>query len=294
MTTEKNIKDLFNATAYDRNGDKLGSIKEVFVDDNTGQPTFIEVGHGLFGMASSLVPMRGHRLSGDELKLAFDKDRIKDAPNLDADEHLTPEDQRRIYEHYRLTDARDEERYASDDRRDRDHGRREAAAGAGAGAGAGLGAAGERAESRPGQVHDHPDHGHRDHAGDDAMIRSEERLNVDKQNVETGEVRLRKHVVTDTETVEVPVTREEVRVEREPITDADARDLSGRDAAIGEDEASVTLHEERVNVSKESVPVEKVRLDKETVRDTETHTEEVRKEQIDADGLEGRDGRHAR
>ncbi|MFD5867738.1 PRC and DUF2382 domain-containing protein [Corynebacterium sp. NPDC060344] len=325
MTTEKNIKDLFNATAYDRNGDKLGAVKEVYVDDNSGQPTFVEVGHGLFGMSSSLVPMRGHRLSGEELKLAFDKERIKDAPSLDADNHLTPDDQRNIYEHYQLTDARDEERYIGDDRRDhghRDHdGHRDAAAGAGlgAGAGAGVGAAANRNETRPGQVQDRPDHvdsdltpeelerrergtdvpetnrtadhGHRDHADGDAMIRSEERLNVDKQNVETGEVRLRKHVVTDTETVEVPVTREEVRVEREPITDADARNLAGRDATIGEDEASVTLHGERVNVTKESVPVEKVNLGKETVRDTETHTEELRKEQIEADGLEGREPR---
>lgn len=316
MTTEKNIKDLFNATAYDRNGDKLGAVKEVYVDDNSGQPTFVEVGHGLFGMSSSLVPMRGHRLSGDELKLAFEKDRIKDAPNLDADNHLTPEDQRNIYDHYQLSDARDEERYIGDERRnlDDDH-RRNAGLGARAGAGAGLGAAGDR----PGRVHDRPDyvdsdlspeelerreggtdvpeqrhhgdrtdHGHRDHVDGDAMIRSEERLNVDKQNVETGEVRLRKHVVTDTETVEVPVTREEVRVEREPITDADARDLAGRDTHIGDDEASVTLHEERVNVTKESVPVEKVNLGKETVRDTETHTEELRKERIDADGLDDR------
>ena len=56
MANEKNIKDLFNATAYDRNGDKLGAVKEVFVDDNSGQPTFVEVGHGLFGMSSSVSP----------------------------------------------------------------------------------------------------------------------------------------------------------------------------------------------------------------------------------------------
>ena len=278
MITEKNLKDLFAATAYDKDGDKLGAVKEIFVDDETGQPAFAEVGHGLFGMSSSLVPMRGHRFSGEDLQLAFSKDRIKDAPDVGTDEHLTREDQQRVWDHYQLSDTEDTERYRAEERatRDVDH-RREAAAGAGAGAGAGV------AGNRPGHVADDRERvSDRDRTEGDSMVRSEERLNVDKENVETGQVRLRKHVVKDTETVEVPVTREEVRVEREPISREEAANV---DSKLGDDEASVTLHEERVNVSKESVPVEKVNLGKETVRDTETHTEELRKEQIEADGL---------
>ena len=116
MATEREVKDLFNATAFDKNGDKLGGVKEVFIDDDTGQPTFVEVGHGLFGMSSSLVPMRGHRLSDDDLQLAFDKDRIKDAPEFDTDNHLTPDDQRNIYDHYGVTGSEDVERYRGDDR----------------------------------------------------------------------------------------------------------------------------------------------------------------------------------
>ena len=284
MTTEKNLKDLFAATTYDKDGDKLGAVKEIFVDDETGQPAFAEVGHGLFGMSSSLVPMRGHRLSGEDLQLAFSKDRIKDAPDVGTDEHLTHEDQQRVWDHYQLSGTEDTERYRAEERatRDVDH-RREAAAGAGAGAGV--------AGNRPGHVaddrervsdRDRADVADRTRTEGDSMVRSEERLNVDKENVETGQVRLRKHVVKDTETVEVPVTREEVRVEREPISREEAANV---DSKLGDDEASVTLHEERVNVSKESVPVEKVNLGKETVRDTETHTEELRKEQIEADGL---------
>ena len=277
MATEKNIKDLFNATAYDRNGDKLGAVKEVFVDDNSGQPTFVEVGHGLFGMSSSLVPMRGHRLSGDQLQLAFDKDRIKDAPNLDADNHLTPEDQRNIYGHYQLTDAQDSERYLADERRERHadphhDGRRD----------------GDRGQTRPGQVHDRPDHVDSDLTPeelkrraalrDDADLRDADRAaaldgqaprdddrhghvghpdDVDRHDVSDlgghdaagrdrdasaghgadrdsglGEVRLRRHVVTDYETIEVPVTREEIRVERDTISDRDAHDAGhgSRDA----------------------------------------------------------------
>ena len=120
-------------------------------------------------------------------------------------------------------------------------------------------------------------------ADDNAIVRSEERLHVDKERVNTGEARLRKYVVHDTETVEVPVEREEVRVERTPI-DRDAAE--GRVGELGEDEASVTLHEDRVTVTKESVPVEKVGLEKTTVRDTETVTEDVAKERVDVDGVD--------
>lgn len=108
------IRALFDATAIDRSGDKLGSIKEVFVDDRTGQPTFVEVGHGLFGMSSSLVPLRGSSLSGDTLNLGFAKDAIKDAPNIDADNGLSVEEENRVYEHYQLTDARDVDYFHTD------------------------------------------------------------------------------------------------------------------------------------------------------------------------------------
>ena len=118
------------------------------------------------------------------------------------------------------------------------------------------------------------------HEGE-TLVASEERLNVEKERVRTGEARLRKYVVHDTETVEVPVTREEVRVERTPITDGDVK--AGGSGELGEDEASVTLHEERVTVNKETVPVEEVSLHKDTVRETETYTEEVAKERIETD-----------
>src|SRR5699024_518335 len=94
---QRNIHDLANATAYDRNGDKLGSVKEVYINDASGQPDFVEVGHGLFGMSSSVVPLRGHQLAGEELRLAFTKDRISDAPDFHSDEHLSESDRQTIY-----------------------------------------------------------------------------------------------------------------------------------------------------------------------------------------------------
>ena len=304
----KNIKDLFNATAYDKNGEKLGDVNEVFVDDQSGQPTFVEVNHGLFGMNSSLVPLRGHDFSGDDLKLGFSKDRIKDAPDFDSDKPLTPEAQSDIFKHYGLDNARDVTDYKDsnlDSKRDvqagadKDHNLTAGAGAAGAGAGvAGAGVAGARADEKKAATHTTDAAATERKAGvadnaaaartnnDGELIRSEEQLNVNKERVATGEARLRKYVVTDTETVEVPVEREEVRVERTPINAEDAKNYNGAISGDSE-EASVTLHEERVNVNKETVPVEKINLKKDTVRDTETHTEELRKEQIDTDGVDG-------
>ena len=304
----KNIKDLFNATAYDKDGEKLGDVNEVFVDDQSGQPTFVEVNHGLFGMNSSLVPLRGHDFSGDDLKLGFSKDRIKDAPDFDSDKPLTPEAQSDIFKHYGLENAHDVTDYKDsnlDSKRDaqagadKDHNLTAGAGAAGAGAGvAGAGVAGAHADEKKAATHTTDDAATERKAGvaDDAaaartnndgeLIRSEEQLNVNKERVATGEARLRKYVVTDTETVEVPVEREEVSVERTPISAEDAKNYNGTISGDSE-EASVTLHEERVNVNKETVPVEKINLKKDTVRDTETHTEELRKEQIDTDGVDG-------
>ncbi|MBS5997693.1 PRC and DUF2382 domain-containing protein [Corynebacterium sp.] len=302
----KNIKDLFNATAYDKNGEKLGDVNEVFVDDQSGQPTFVEVNHGLFGMNSSLVPLRGHDFSGDDLKLGFSKDRIKDAPDFDSDKPLTPEAQSDIFKHYGLDNARDVTDYKDSNLdskhdvqagADKDHNLTAGAGAAGAGA-AGAGVAGAHADEKKADTHTTDAAATERKAGvaDDAaaartnndgeLIRSEEQLNVNKERVATGEARLRKYVVTDTESVEVPVEREEVRVERTPINAEDAKNYNGAISGDSE-EASVTLHEERVNVNKETVPVEKINLKKDTVRDTETHTEELRKEQIDTDGVDG-------
>jgi uncharacterized protein (TIGR02271 family) len=117
---------------------------------------------------------------------------------------------------------------------------------------------------------------------DDAMTLSEERLRVGTQTREAGRARLRKYVVTENVTQTVPVSREEVRLEREPITDAN-RDQAMSGPAISEEEHEVVLREERPVVEKEAVPVERVRLDTETVTDQVTVDEEVRKEQIDTD-----------
>jgi uncharacterized protein (TIGR02271 family) len=107
---------------------------------------------------------------------------------------------------------------------------------------------------------------------------------------EVGRARLRKYVVTENVTTTVPVSHEEVRIEREPITDANVGNAMDG-PAISEEEHEVTLHAERPVVEKEAVPVERVRLDKETVVENETVSEGLRKEEIEVDGITGTDRR---
>ena len=118
------------------------------------------------------------------------------------------------------------------------------------------------------------------------MTRSEEELRVGTAERESGRVRLRKFVVTEDVTTTVPVTREELRVEREPITDAN-RDAATSGAEISEEEHEVVLHEEEVVVDKRAVPKERVRLDKDTVTEEREVSETVRKEQVETLGTDG-------
>jgi uncharacterized protein (TIGR02271 family) len=244
--------------AYDRNGDKIGEIEAIYYDDLTSRPEWVAVRTGLFGKKVTFAPIVGSSARGDDLELAYDKDLVKDAPNCEADGHLSEDEERRLFEHYQ---------FGWDDT---------ATSGYGDVARADTGyASGWTDEAR---------------TTDDAMTRSEEELRVGTAGVErteTGRARLRKYVVTEQQQMTVPVTREEVRVEREPITDANVDDaLSGTD--ITESEHEVVTHEERPIVTKETVPKERVRLETETVTDQETVTEEVRKERIDVEDDAGR------
>ena len=115
------------------------------------------------------------------------------------------------------------------------------------------------------------------------MTRSEEELRVGKAERERGRARLRKYVVTEEVQQTVPVQREEVRVEREPISEGNV-DAAMDGPAISEEEHEVVLHEEEVVTDKRAVPKERVRLEKDTVTDQQQVSEEVRKERIEADG----------
>jgi uncharacterized protein (TIGR02271 family) len=266
------IQQVIGRSAYDSNGDKIGSVGHVYLDDETGQPEFASVNTGLFGMNESFVPVTNATLQDDRLVVPFTKDQVKDAPNVDVDNgHLDQAEERRLYEHYGMT-------YSE---RSSDSGFADGGTGLATGTTGTAGTAGT-ADTTTGTF---TGEGH-DTSGpntDDAMTRSEERLDVGTTSQEAGRARLRKYVTTEQETVSVPVKKERAVLETEPVT-GENRDeaLSGPD--ISEEEHEVVLQEERAVVGKTAEPVERVKLGTETVTDEETVTEEVRKEHIEADG----------
>ncbi|HYP46383.1 MAG TPA: YsnF/AvaK domain-containing protein, partial [Propionibacteriaceae bacterium] len=238
------------------------------------------------------------------VQVNYDKATVKDAPRVDADGALSPEEEETLYSYYGLSGGHTAGRDYDNDNvtTDRDHDTTSGFVGGGddgdrdkdGDKDAGLI---DRAKAKlGGRDNDRDNDNDRDFSSDrdtvghdtsgpttdDAMTLSEERVNVGVQRREAGRARLRKYVVTENVTQTVPVSREEVRVEREPITDANIGNATSG-PAISEEEHEVVLHEERPVVQKEAVPVERVRLDTETVTENVTVNEEVRKEQVDTD-----------
>ena len=116
-------------------------------------------------------------------------------------------------------------------------------------------------------------------AGENASVtRHEERLNVAKERREAGKARLRKYVVTEQQQVDVPVTREEVHVTREPVNER----VDGN-VQLGEETQTVTLHEERPVISTEVYAVERLRLSVDRETQNMTYTDTVRREVVDFD-----------
>jgi uncharacterized protein (TIGR02271 family) len=272
MMSEHDLDRVLGATAYDSDGDRVGGVDTVYVDDETNQGKFALVNTGLFGMRSSFVPLEGATLDGDDLRLAHPKDKIKDAPNLDPDGHLEPEQEQELFRYYGISEGHGTAGTPTPDTHT-----------AGTPTPATPTAGIPTAESAPtSEATDRGTTGH-DTSGpetDDAMTRSEQQLRVGKEERETGRARLRKHVVTENVTKTVPVQREEVRIEREPVTEGNV-DAATDGPELSEEEHEVVLHEEQPVVEKETVPTERVRLDKEVHTDEEQISEEVAHEEIE-------------
>jgi sporulation protein YlmC with PRC-barrel domain len=84
----------------DRDGEKVGKLDEVYLDRESGRPEWAVVNTGLFGRKSSFVPIREAMREGDMIRVPYEKDRIKDAPNIEPDGEVSQEEERQIYEHY--------------------------------------------------------------------------------------------------------------------------------------------------------------------------------------------------
>jgi uncharacterized protein (TIGR02271 family) len=275
MIGTETLDRVIGADVYDSDGAKIGTASEVFLDDQSGNPEWVTVKTGLFGTKETFVPIRDADLTGDGLRVPVTKDAVKDAPKIDTDGHLSPQEEQELYRYYNMG--------GTGQSADIDATRTGVAeTTTTTGVGAGMTDTTGYTET---DTNRHGTKGH-DTSGpttDDAMTLSEERLNVGTEQVEAGRARLRKYVVTENVTQTVPVSHEEVRVQREPITDANIGNAMDG-PAISEEEHEVTLHAERPVVEKEAVPVERVRLDTQTVTEQQEVTDTVRKEQVDTDG----------
>jgi len=231
------LQDMIGKDAVGPDGDKVGTIEALYVDDYTGEPTWLAVKTGILGTRVSFVPVEGARLDGDVLLLAYDKGRVKGAPHAEPDGYLEPEEEARLYEYYGMS-------YDT------------------------TGVPATRVAPAAGT--------------DDDMTRSEEELRVGTRQREAGRARLRKWVETERVSTTVPVAHEEVRIEREPITDANVdQALSGQD--ISEGVYEVTLTEEEAVAGTETVPKERIRMEKETLVEDETFAADLRKERVEAE-----------
>jgi uncharacterized protein (TIGR02271 family) len=226
--TGDRIEELHGLDVYDREGDKIGSVDELFVDQQTGQPEWIGLGTGFFGTKRVLVPFQGADVRDDGLFVPYDRDRVKDTPEIDSD-RISQETEQRLYAHYGL---------GYSERRS-DTGLPEGASGSD-----------DLAETMKDQA---------------AMTRSEEELRVGKREEEMGRLRVHKWVETEQVDVPVDVRREKARVTREPVdetvTDEDIGDDS-LEVTLSEERPVV----EKETVAKERIGIEKdVETDTETV-----------------------------
>ncbi|MFJ5228439.1 DUF2382 domain-containing protein [Kitasatospora sp. NPDC088391] len=282
MITEQQIRSVLNQPVHDAQGEKIGKVDHLYLDDATGRPEWVSLKTGWFGSSESFVPIADAHVVDGHLEVPFAKGKVKDAPNVDVDSggHLSAQEEHRLYEYYGI--AWDDAWQAAN--RPGEGGWAHSDGGTGLAAGtAGLaGTAGAAGTADTAGMTGTTGTGAAGTADEDAMVRSEERMHVGVERYESGHARLRKYVVTEEVQQTVPVRHEEVRVEREPITEAEAgRAVSGE--PISEAEHEVVLHDERPVVSTEAVPVERVRLVTDEQVEERTVTGEVRKERIEAE-----------
>ncbi|MFJ6442704.1 PRC and DUF2382 domain-containing protein [Streptomyces sp. NPDC091649] len=324
--------ELDGLTVYDNDGEKVGSVGRVYVDDDTGKPDWVTVKTGLFGMKESFVPLAGARRVGSDLHVAHPKDSVKDAPRVDADAHLSVAEEEELYRHYGLARKAGnlgENRSGMDAPTTAGTGAMGAAGAAGAagtarGTGtapgakatgkattAGAGAAGTTGAGMAGAGG-----GTGRHRDTDASAAGRPLAGAGAGTSRAADMSGKEELIRSEEQVHVGkeeyesgkarlhkyvVTEEVTRTV--PVSHEEVRvvreplqpgEKSAGTSDFGEQDVEVTLHAERATVRKEAVPVERVRLETNRVTEQKEVSAEVRKEKIDyADGKDMGTGKDA-
>src|SRR5215212_5167363 len=102
MISRDSVQTLIGGTAYTNDGDKIGSIGTVYLDNASGEPAWVTVKTGLFGSNESFVPLEQAELSEDGIRVPYDKDRVKNAPNIETDRELSEQEEDQLYSYYGL------------------------------------------------------------------------------------------------------------------------------------------------------------------------------------------------
>ncbi|SDH82924.1 conserved domain-containing protein [Actinokineospora alba] len=319
MTISMKPQDLIGHDVFDPEGERIGQVESVYIGEQSHEPEWVTVRTGLFGTRESFVPLSGAHEETDGLRVGVTKSLVKDAPHIDSGRTLTEQEGMDLRRHYGLPMQRGSTGPVSRPggqqpgqtvtgtgmtdptmaqggmagRPTGKHGTDRSAMGMTGTAPPGsmsnptatdprlAGSDPRLADRTAGDRQGRADTARTGRDDTQTVIRSEERLKVGKENVEAGHVRLRKHVETEKQQVTVPLSHEEVRIEREPITEADAARLTGETGDLADSEIEMTLYEERPVVSKERVAVEKLRISKEQVTEERTITDEIHKEKFD-------------
>jgi uncharacterized protein (TIGR02271 family) len=262
---------------YDRNGEKIGKVDDLFVDEND-QPEYIGVKMGFLGLkGTGLIPWELTRADeqGRRIEASVDKAQVKEGPSFNDDEDITPQYENEVRSHYGLgamQGAADRGAYG-DYYADKE---REGEVGPGV----------KMGDTETGEFRGHGRHQEGvNQPGDDLededelrVQRVEEELRAGTREREAGGVHVRKRVRTEREQLRVPKRREEVHVERVPV---EGREASG--AEIGEDEVFMPVTEEEVVVEKRPVVKEEIRVRKDVIQEEELVEEDVRREEVDID-----------
>lgn len=260
---------LFGDDVCTQDGETIGTVDNVWVDDATDETEFIGVKTGwLFGK-THVIPTADAQFDGTTITVPYSKDQIEGAPSFDTDAEISPEEEQQVYSYYgldRSTSASPTGLTSGD-----------SSTGSGFTPPSGSGFSGTTdTSSNTGS------------SGDEADIAlSQEQLNVGKRQVQAGDVQLRKVVRTEHQEVPVELRREDIEIERVPASEMSTSGTTGQ--AFEEQTIDVPLMEEEPVVEKEARVTGGVRVTKDVETQTQTVGGDVRSEDVEIDG-ENTDG----
>ncbi|GAA3233437.1 YsnF/AvaK domain-containing protein [Actinocorallia longicatena] len=279
MTTPLDIKKLLGARMTGSGGQELGSIEQVFFDDESGVQEWARLRMGgMLGGKDRFVPLGGGAMSGKDMTVPYSKDKVVGSPELVVDRHISPEQEERLRAYYELGSSAHTTNTTSTTTTTTTASSKTASAaaagvaGAAGAAGAAGMATGRAAETRQDMRRD----------GDLSLLRSEERIHFRTEDVETGRVRLHKYVDVVPVEERVRLMHEEFEIERVPVSE-------GR-GDIHEDSVEIVLRGQQAFASKEVIPVERVRLKVRQVPEERVMRDEIRRERIEIERFESASG----